>query len=136
MVDSSISKIKLIWQSSIQVDGGLAKVISNTDSISIQPNRLYNFPNFLDIINYIVIYTDFIENQFFGDVISPILKIVPVKERDEAQLVSYFDNPHYVPVRMSRIDSINITLRDLQGEKIQFEDSFLFIIAKLHFKKR
>ena len=140
--DSNTLKLRIFWKYALKIptklnlNGGLSKFIYNQEKSSIIVNRYYHFPNFLDIVNYILVYTDFIENQYFGDILAPILKIIPVKARDNSQLVTFFDYPHYVSIKTSRINSINITLRDLQGEKIHFEDPFQFVKVKLHFKKK
>ena len=138
IVNSELSTIKLVWDegpSTVSLEGGISRLINNSESSTIQVNRDYRFPNNLNLINYILVFTDFIENQYFGDVTSPILKIVPVKSHEDKQLVSFFNNLHYVTVRTSLLNSINITLRDMKGNKIQFEDPFMFVIVKLHFRK-
>ena len=102
-MDSFISKIRINWSEPvkpvIKLNGYISRIINNLDNSNMIPLKYYHFPTYLDIINYILVYTDFIENQYFGDTFAPILKIVPVKAREESQLVTYFDNPHYVPIK-------------------------------------
>ena len=82
-----------------------------------------------------MIYTDIIKIQVFGDVNSNVLKIIPIKSSSESEVVTFFDNLHYVPLSKNSFNTINIEIRDLYGNKIKFEDKFTFVIIKLHFRK-
>jgi len=50
--------------------------------------------------------------------------------------VTFFDNPHYLNISKTRIDSINIEIRDINGNHIEFKDLFSNIYISLHFKHR
>jgi hypothetical protein len=90
----------------------------------------------LNLINYAALYTDLIEDQYFGDTLAPILRIINIKSQSSADTITFFDNPHYVNINKSNISSINIKICDLKGNQIQFENIFAFVILKLHFRKR
>ena len=92
-------------------------------------------PSKLQILKYILIYTDIIEPQYFGDVRSPILRSVNIKST-EAENATYFDNPHYLDVCKTRIDTINIQICDINGNHIKFNDLFSNIHITLHFKPK
>jgi len=124
----------------IKINGLAAEIVFKDeykgDAIEFFPHRLYQIPKTFDIITYIVVHTDIIDLQLFGDVYANILKVIPVHPNTNSNhLVSYFENPHYVKCRTSILDKITITLRDINGNKIRFEESYLFVIAKLHFRK-
>ena len=88
------------------------------------------------MIKYIVIYTDIIDGQLFGDSSSPVLQVIPIEDSQSNKIV-YNDSGdmHYVKVRKNLFDTINISLKDLQGNKIKFSNDFVYVIAKLHFRK-
>ncbi len=41
----------------------------------------------------------------------------------------------YLRVRVNRLTSINISLKDMEGNSIMFLDVFAFVVVKLHFRK-
>lgn len=55
---------------------------------------------------------------------------------DENEVVRYFENPIYVPVNKTIINTINIKMCDLQGNLIRVNDIFSFVILTLHFRKK
>lgn len=87
-----------------------------------------------DFLKYACIYCDIIEDQYFGDKSTPILKMIVIDESNNS-LIKSFDHLHYVNIRKSKIASINISLKDIAGENIKFMDDFAFVVVKLHFKK-
>ena len=75
------------------------------------------------------IYTSAIENQFVGDVMAPLLRVVMPTDRGEHD----FDNVHYVPVLSKCFDSILINIRTETGESYPFFGGNC--VVKLHFRK-
>ena len=93
-------------------------------------------PPKINIINYILIYTDIIEQQFYGNKKTQILKTLPLKNTTHNIAETTFDNQHYVNVKNTRINTINIELRDIFGQQIKFDDFFSFVIVNLHFRPK
>ena len=83
-----------------------------------------------------MILTDIIEDQYYGDVRSPVLYTINLKSSNYIDTVTTYENPHYIPVNKSVINSINISIYDLSGEPLKFSDLFSIVIIKLHFRKR
>lgn len=90
--------------------------------------------NELNFLKYACVYCDIIENQYFGNTIQPVLKMI-VLDQTKNSLIKNTENLHYVNVRKSLITTINLKLLDMSGCPIQFEDDFGFVVIKLHFKK-
>lgn len=88
----------------------------------------------LNVSNYIAIYTDIIEEQYFGDALVPILRCVNLFNGKDPISIN-FDNPFYVGVNKDFISTINIKIADLQGNLIRFKDFFSYVIVTLHFRK-
>jgi hypothetical protein len=82
-----------------------------------------------------MILTDLIEDQYFGDAMSPVLYTLNMKSSSNAESVTVLENPHYLPVKKTFISSINIQLFDLTGSPIKFTDLFSLVILKIHFRK-
>lgn len=87
----------------------------------------------LNIINYIIVYTDIIDYQYFGNKKTQILRSIPISYHDD-EIQTNFDNQHYVKVKDTHINSINIQLRDIWGNSIRFNDFFSYVIVNLHFR--
>ena len=81
------------------------------------------------------IYTDIIDDQIVGDTKAKLLDTLSIKgSRDEVVTIEV-ENPNYVNVGKSEINSINITLRDSTGSLIHFT-KFAKFIVKLHFRPK
>ena len=126
---------KIISDELIIVSNKLANMFFGENIGVIKRNISYLVDSSISPINYALVYTDIIENQIFGDVIKPILKIIPIKSYNDNEVVTFFDNLHYVRLCKNSISSINIQIRDLFGEQIKFQNKFSFVIVKLHFRK-
>ena len=90
----------------------------------------------ISLNSYATVNTNIIQPQFFGDVQAQVLKMIPIKSYEDSEIVTFFDNLHYVDVSKTVINSINITIQDLYGELIKFENNFSAVIIKLHFRKK
>ena len=60
--------------------GKLANYFFGAEIGSFIINTFYYVDHFMSTINYAILYTDIIENQYFGDTKSPILKIIPINQ--------------------------------------------------------
>lgn len=103
----------------------------NTTIAPIKIDRKYE--NGLYIINNMYIYTDIVKYQYIGDTLSPLLRTVSIPSSKVLSTESViYDSPHYLPVNKSSIDTINIKIKDEQGQNIKFERGKSII--KLHFR--
>jgi hypothetical protein len=130
-------KILIQTYNNIEFDGLISKVINNNDiekTLIIKPTLFY-LPANLQLIKYILVYSDIIEAQYFGDVRSAILRTVNLKAQN-LENVTFFDNPHYLNVCKTRIETINIEICDINGNHIQFQDFFSNIHIILHFRRK
>jgi hypothetical protein len=81
------------------------------------------------------IYTDIIKDQIVGDTKAKLLDTLSIKGgRDEVVTIDV-ENPNYVDVGKSEVNSINISRRDSTGNLIHFTKFVRFII-KLHFRPK
>jgi len=118
-------------------EGLISKVLNNNDKAITILNfaEVFNLPSTLQLIKYILVYTDIIESQYYGDVRASILRTVNIKH-NKSENVTFFDNPHYLNVSKTRIDTINIEICDINGNHIEFKDLFSNIYISLHFKHK
>ena len=133
-VDKEIVSIEFTKYLIFNFDGLLANIFRGFDNYGFH-RRYFSIPEKLTFINYILIYTDIIQEQYFGDSLTPNLRTITVKSSTKGDIAKIYENPHYVPILKTRIDTINIQLRDIYGNPIQFTDFFSYVIIKLHFRK-
>lgn len=103
-----------------------------TKTIGKFPANLY-----LGLPSQLYVYCDIIEPQIVGDVMCPLLRIIPldpVKYVYGSNKMHIFSPPHYVPVMRREFDTIEIDIRSSTGEHIPFQ--FGTSCVKLHFKRR
>jgi hypothetical protein len=106
------------------------------NEIIVSKNFSSTFDNKVSVINQACIYCDVIEEQRIGDTFAPVLQVLNLRSNPDADSITFYDNPAYLNVNKSIINSINIRICDLSGNPIQFENLFTFCILKLHFRKR
>ena len=67
------------------------------------------------------IYSDIADFTFVGDVVAPILRVVPSNPVTELVHVhKEFENLHYVPVSKSVIDQVHISIKTETGSNVPF----------------
>jgi hypothetical protein len=69
-----------------------------------------------------------------GDAQVPLLKIVPVEERDAEMVTRVFDPVQYCPLVLRRFQTVEIGIRDDTGVKMSIERGR--VVVTLHCRKR
>lgn len=90
----------------------------------------------LGLPSQLFVYCDIIEPQMVGDVMTPLLRIIPLdpaKYIYGANKMHVFAPPHYLPVMRREFDTLEVDIRSSTGQKIPFQ--FGTVCVKLHFKK-
>lgn len=84
--------------------------------------------------NYLLIYTDIIEERIVGDSLSKVLYLT---NRDKNANIEQLDvkNIQYIPVIKQSINEISIFIADEQGQQIVFESDKTPTCLTLHFRK-
>lgn len=80
------------------------------------------------------VYTDIIEPQIVGPVMTPLLKIIPIRGAFGDQQVAEFRHLHYVNVLVKDFDTIQFSIKDQTGLDMAFTSGQ--VIVKLHFRRR
>ena len=80
------------------------------------------------------VYSNIVEPQIVGNVLAPLLRIVPVQERrKETNQVQTFDHVQYLPVSNNGTQTISTFIRHDDGRLVSFQSGK--VIITLHFKK-
>lgn len=90
----------------------------------------------LGLPSQLFLYCDIVEPQIVGDVMAPLLRIIPLdpsKYIYGANKMHVFSPPHYLPVMRREFDIIEMDIRQSTGQKVPFQ--FGTVCIKLHFKK-
>lgn len=113
---------------------GILKEVINLESVTLNSDIII-MPH-LNVKYYAAVYCDFIEDQYVGDAHGPIIRLINLNSNNPSEIVSVYENPHYVKCKKTVINSINIKILDLEGNPILFENKFGFVILKLHIRER
>lgn len=92
---------------------------------------------YLGLPSQLYVYCDIIEPQMVGDIMCPLLRIIPLdptKYIYGSNKMHVFSPPHYMPVMRREFDTIEIDIRTNTGENVPFQ--FGTSCVKLHFKRR
>jgi hypothetical protein len=86
-------------------------------------------------LNTMYVYSDIIKEQLVGGISAPLLRIINMKTKtnNEGTTSQTCFPLHYVPLKSSHTDTINIQLRDDTGELVQFE--YGVVVVVLEFRK-
>lgn len=81
------------------------------------------------------VYSDLVFPQLVGDTYAPLLRVVPVQEKEYGDIVHQtFQTLQYIPVSKRNFDTIEIDIRNDSGESIKFASGKTLIV--LHFRLR
>lgn len=91
---------------------------------------------YLGLPSQLFVYTDIIQPQVVGDVITTLLRIIPMDPTKfiyGAYKTHIFSPAHYVPVLRREFDTMEIDIRTTTGAKVPFQ--FGVSCVKLHFQR-
>lgn len=101
------------------------------NSFGKNPVNLY-----LGLPSQLFVYTDIIQPQVVGDVITSLLRIIPIDPTKfiyGAHKTHIFSPAHYVPVLRREFDTMEIDIRTTTGARVPFQ--FGTSCVKLHFQR-
>ena len=82
----------------------------------------------------VYVYTDLIEHRVVGDIVAPLLRMIPISKTDGDMVHYIFTKPYYVPLLRTRFDSVEILLTTDTGQTVVFEDGKT--VVTLHIRRR
>lgn len=130
-------QFQLQYKGKITFLGNISMILSGNVKTDLEGGGIIKLEDKnLSLVNYAAIYTNIIDEQYFGDSLVPILRCVNLSSSKQHTISTTFDNPVYVPVNKKALTTINIKIADLEGHIIRFKDVFSYVIITLHFKKR
>ena len=82
------------------------------------------------------LYCDLIESVFYGEKIAPLLRFIEIPSTSSygAQIVSNYSECSYIPVQRKEFDSVEIAIKDEDGELFPFQHGRVIVL--LHFRKK
>ena len=102
------------------------KVISKTSTAEREADLDHGFHD-------LYVYCDIIQQQYAGDALVPLLRIVPVEGKDGERIIKSFIRPQYVPVSRKQFETIEVNIKRDTGETVPFE--FGRVLLTLHFRQ-
>jgi hypothetical protein len=113
---------------------GHAKQIFNSLNDLTADHEFLFHSELINFFDYLMVYTDLIEQQYVGDSLAPLLRTITKTGQFNRTTEKIFIDPHYLPVNKSYITSINIDIRDPTGKPARFENLLSKVLVKLHFR--
>ena len=114
----------------------LARILGFGEQVTFT-HGIYLSPMQVDLnrgFNYIFVYSDIVESSVVGNTSAPLLRIFPISGKSGDLITKEVQNIHYKPVQKSQFDTIEILLKNENGENIPFEGGKS--VVTLHFRKR
>lgn len=93
-------------------------------------------PDISEGFSSLFVYSDIVENRLVGDVMVPLLRVVPVRgSPSDPQNIQWesFKHVQYIPVNRTRADTIEVNISRDNGQSVPFESGK--VVLTLHFKK-
>jgi hypothetical protein len=82
----------------------------------------------------IYVYSDIVQNQFVGDTLVPLLRVVPIRGADKnVYRGEEFLHPRYLPTKRETTSVMEFNLRTDTGKVISFKTGK--VVLTLHFRK-
>jgi hypothetical protein len=134
LLNSQTFKLETNYE--ITFSGLISQVLNNSEILNlvVKETKIFTLSPYLQLTKFILIYTNIIEPQFYAEKSSAILRTVNIKAKKSDNVI-FYDNPHYLNLSQTRISSINIELKDTQGDYIEFNDKFSNVFISLHFRR-
>lgn len=130
-------QFSLLFKGKIKIVGSLSMILCNKNEIILRGSDSFHIEEEkLFVSNYAAIYTNIVDEQYFGDTFAPLLRCINLSTKNESVVSTSFENLLYVPVNKRMISTINIKICDLEGQLIRFQNIFSFVIVTLHFRKK
>lgn len=82
----------------------------------------------------VYVYGDIVASRPVGDVMVPLLRSVPILNREGSSVFRKYDKPHYVPLSRFSFDTVEIILSSGEGQTIPFTSGTS--VLTLHFRTR
>ena len=134
LLNSQTFKLETNYE--ITFSGLISQVLNNSEILNliVKETKIFTLSPYLQLTKFILIYTNIIEPQFYAEKSSAILRTVNIRAKKSDNVI-FYDNPHYLNLSQTRISSINIELKDTQGDYIEFNDKFSNVFISLHFRR-
>ena len=119
--------------SALRLQEGLAQILELPGLEVI--SQTTTAPHSVDInrgLTALYVYCNLWESQIVGDILAPLLRIVDSKGKDGQNIVKFYGQPHFVPLRKKYINVIEINISDDTGNIILFNSGK--VTCKLHIR--
>lgn len=82
----------------------------------------------------IYVYCDIIESRPVGDIMAPLLRILPIVNKNDDVIHQIYEKPHYIPIAKRRFNTMEILLATDRGDTLSLEKGKT--IVTLHFRRQ
>jgi hypothetical protein len=123
---------RILFSPTLQYILGISAVRS--DIFSSSDEYIADYPPDLTAgFNTLYIYCNLVEPQIVGNSLTNLIRTVALTGKQGDFVTSIFQSPHYVKLQTRSFDTVNIAIKDDQGEDAKF--NFGKVIVKLHLRR-
>ncbi|KAF4518578.1 hypothetical protein B566_EDAN015729 [Ephemera danica] len=126
----SIDQVSLSGNLAMQLGFQINVNLMDTQISEREPTVVLGLPS------QIYLYCDIVEQQYIGDTLAQLLRIIHMDNLNYifgTDMVAHFESPHYIPLKKSEFETIEIDLRTDRGSPVPF--IFGTACIKLHFRR-
>jgi len=114
---------------------GLANVLGFNPNTPYTESTLASYNADINLgFNSLYVYCSICEPQIVGDAYVPLLRTVYITGNQGDTVNNIYDSPHYVPVNIDTLDTIEINIKNDMNEQVSFKTGK--VICKLHFRQK
>ena len=81
------------------------------------------------------VYCDIVSHRQVGDTMVPLLRTIPITDKQGSVIYQIFEKPHYLPLSRSTFSTIEVLLSNGQGETPHFAGDIKTVVT-LHLRPR
>jgi hypothetical protein len=125
----------LEWTTQVENGGGweLGDMLGFSPRLFIDQVAEADFEAVLDSVETIFVYADIVTPSRLGNVVAPLLCLLPIKERGNGILNANLESPYFFDVARNDVRRICFKITDKTGRPIDFRGGHLFF--KLLFRR-
>ena len=97
-----------------------SNIVGQPNPKDLETKAKYRFDLF-EKLSAIYIYSDIVKSSHFGETKANVLRVICMDDNSEMSVIK-FENLIFIPLKINNINSIGISVRDIMGDVVEFEN--------------
>lgn len=95
-----------------------------------------DLPPRVEAVQSLYVYCDIVKHQHVGNVLTPLLEVVPVRGRPGERMHYAVNVLSYLPLTRTFIDHLHVRILDETGNEVPFPDELENVVVRLRFRRK